>query len=73
MTGWMADQRLTGFRTASPIAEQTRWKILMASTMPFLCLWDSYLIDWMTDQTPTVGLRAVKSASQIDLLPLRAG
>ena len=73
LAGWMADQRLTGFRTASTMAGPTRWAIPTASTMAFLCSWDSCLVGWMADQTPTVGPRAVTSASRIDLVPLRAG
>ena len=75
LAGWMADQRLTGFQTASTMAMDgpTRWEILTASMMAFLCSWDSCLVGWMADQSPTVGSRAVTSASRIDLVPLRAG
>ena len=72
---WMPDQRLTGFWTASTMmmAESTSWEMPMASTMAFLCSWDSCLVGWMADQTPMVGTRAVTLASRIDLVPLRAG
>ena len=75
LTGWMADQRLMGFQTASmmTMAGPTRWEIPTASTIEFLCSCDSYLVGWMADQTPTVGPRAVTLASWIDLVPLRAG
>ena len=73
LAGWMADQRLAGFWTASTMAGPTRWAIPTASTIEFLCSWDLCLVGWMTDQTPMVGPRAVTSASWIDLVPLRAG
>ena len=73
LTGCMVDQRLTGFRTSSAMAGPTRWVIPTASTMEFLCSWDSWLVGWMADQTPMVGPRAVTLASWIDLVPLRAG
>ena len=73
LAGWMADQRLKGFQMASTMAGLTRWAIPTASTMEFLCSSDSCLVGWMVHQTPTVGPRAVMSASRIDLVPLRAG
>ena len=75
LADWMADQRLTGFWTAltMTMAGPTHLEIPTASLIAFLCLWDSCLVGWMANQTPTVGLRAVTSASWIDLVPLRAG
>ena len=72
---WMADQILTGFWTAltRTMAGPARWAIQTASMMAFLCSWDSCLVGWMANQTPTVGPRAMPSASWIDLVPLRAG
>ena len=56
LAGWMADQRLTGFRMASTMtmAGPTRWAIPTALTMEFLCSWNSCLVGCMADQTPTV-------------------
>jgi len=40
------------------MAGPTCYVIPTASTMAFLCSWDSCLVGWMADQTPTVGPRA---------------
>ena len=65
LAGWMADQRLMGFRLAltMTMAELTRWAILTPSMILFLCLRDSCLVGWMADQTPTVGPRTVTLVS----------
>ena len=51
----------------------TYWAIPTALAMVLLCLWDLYLVDWITDQRLTVGLRAMICALWIDLILLRAG